>query len=171
VAGEINVDDIFIRRSEAYSKRRNIVFAEQLGSGIQGVVRVAEDNRNFGRFAVKIHFVDEAYRRELSIYRRLAEAGVVTLRGFNVPQLLGWDDACRAIEMSIVSRPFVLDFGGAWLEDPPEFSMQQWAYWEDEKLEQFGPERWKEVKAVLALLATYGVYMHDVTPTNIAFRD
>jgi hypothetical protein len=121
------VDDILKRRSEAYARRRNIVWAEQLGVGIQGAVRVADDNGNFARFAVKIHRTEDAYSRELSIYRRLAESGVVTLRGFNVPQLLGWDDACLAIEMTIVARPFVLDFGGAWLDEAPEFSPEQWS--------------------------------------------
>lgn len=137
---------------------------------MQGVVRAVEDNRNFVRFAVKIHRAEDAYRRELSSYRRLAEAGVVALRGFNVPQLLGWDDECFAIEMTIVARPFVLDFGGAWLDEEPEFSPEQWSYWAEEKSEQFGPERWREVLAVLALLRAYGIFMHDVTPTNIAFR-
>ena len=154
-----------------YARRRKIVWAEQLGAGVQGVVRVVEDNGNFGRFAVKIHAHQAAYLRERDIYRRLAENGVVTLRGFNVPQLLGWDDACFAIEMTVVSRPFVLDFGGAWLDHEPEFTSEQWAYWEAEKLEQFGAERWKEVLKVLALLRSQGIYMHDVTPTNIAFRD
>ncbi len=165
------MDAILKRRSEAYARRRNIVWAEQLGVGIQGVVRVAEDNGNFARFAVKIHRSQDAFDRELSIYRRLAEHEVVELRGFNVPQLLGWDDECLAIEMSIVARPFVLDFGGAWLDEEPEFSPEQWSYWEDEKSEQFGLRRWLEVLAVLALLRAHGIFMHDVTPTNIAFRD
>jgi hypothetical protein len=165
------MDDILRRRSEAYAGRRNSVWAEQLGVGIQGVVRVAQDNGNFARWAVKIHRAEDAYRRELACYQRLAQSEVVTLRGFHVPQLLGADDECLAIEMSIVTRPFVLDFGGAWLDEEPEFSPEQWSYWEEEKLEQFGPERWREVRAVLALLRTYGIYLHDVTPTNIAFRD
>lgn len=165
------MDAILKGRSEAYARRRNIAWAEQLGVGIQGVVRVADDNGNFARFAVKIHRAEDAYWRELSIYRRLAESSVVTLHGFNVPQLLGWDDECFAIEMSIVARPFVLDFGGAWLDEEPEFSPEHWSYWEEEKREQFGAERWREVLAVLALLRAYGIYMHDVTPTNIAFKD
>ena len=132
---------------------------------------MSEDNGNFVRFAVKIHEVEAAYLRERNIYQHLTENQVVTLRGFNVPQLLGWDDGCCAIEMTIVARPFVLDFAGAWLDEAPEFSPEQWSYWEEEKLEQFGAERWREVLAILALLRTYGIFMLDVTPTNIAFRD
>jgi hypothetical protein len=165
------MDAMLRRRSEAYARRRNIVWAEQLGVGLHGVVRVADDNRNFARFAVKLHEVETAYRRERMIYQRLRDHGVVTLRGFNVPQLLGWDDAAWAIEMTIVTRPFVLDFAGAWLDEEPVFSPEAWSYWEEEKIEQFGPERWREVQAVLALLRIYGVHMHDVTPTNIAFCD
>lgn len=171
MAGVTNVDNILNLRAAAYAERRQIVFREQLGCGVQGIVRVAENNVNFERFAVKVHRETEAYYRERLIYQRLGEHGIVRLRGFNVPQLLGWDDDCLAIEMTIVARPFVLDFAGAWLDTQPEFSAEAWRYWEDEKLEQFGVERWREVLAVLALLRTYGVYMHDVTPTNVAFRD
>jgi len=165
------MEDILKQRSEAYARRRKIVWAEQLGVGVHGVVRVAEDNGNFARFAVKIHEGAAADRRERAIYERLRENDVVTLRGFNVPQLLGWDDGCCAVEMTIVARPFVLDFAGAWLDQAPEFSPEAWAYWEEEKVEQFGTERWREVLAVLALLRTYGIFMHDVTPTNVAFRE
>src|SRR3989442_10236250 len=32
--------------------------------------------------------------------------------------------------MSIVARPFVLDFAGAWLDTPPDFPGETWAEWE-----------------------------------------
>jgi hypothetical protein len=40
------------------------------------------------------------------------------------------------IEMTIVSRPFVLDFAGAYLDSPPEFSAEIWSEWEAEKRDQ-----------------------------------
>ncbi len=163
-----SVDDMLVQRSEAYARRRRCTFAEELGDGIHGVVRVAEDNANFRRYAVKLHRYPEAYFRERAVYRRLAGLGVVTIRGFNVPQLLGWCDECLAVEMTIVDRPFVLDFAGAWLDEPPEFSVELWRDWEREKLGQFGA-RWPEVQAVLAELRALGVAMLDVSPSNIAF--
>jgi len=163
------MDDILVQRFEAYARWRNSAFAEELGNGIHGVVRVVENNLNFRRFAVKIHRYADPYFRERTIYQRLAARGIITIRGFNVPQLLGWNDEWLAVEMTVVERPFVLDFAGAWLDKPPEFSEEVWQEWESEKREQF-EERWTEVQAVLAELRTHGVFMLDVSPTNIAFR-
>lgn len=163
------MDDILVQNAEAYAKQRKIVFAEELGSGIHGAVRVVEDNRNFRRFAVKFHRYADAYFRERTIYQRLVEHGVVTIRGFNVPQLIEWSDELLAVEMTIVDRPFVLDFAGAWLDEPPEFTDEAWADWAAEKEELFG-DRWREVQAVLAALRSHGVFMLDVSPANIAFR-
>ena len=81
----VNVDDILVQRCEAYARWRKNAFAEELGYGVHGVVRVVEDNVNFRRFAVKIHRHEAAYFRERTIYQRLMEHGVVTIRGFNVP--------------------------------------------------------------------------------------
>lgn len=164
------MDDILEQRAAAYAKQRKVAFAELLGYGIHGMVRVAENNENLGPFAVKIHRYTDAYLRERTIYQRLREFGVVRIRGFNVPQLLGWDDECLAVEMTVVARPFVLDFAGAWLDRPPEFSPEAWTDWEEEKRELFG-ERWDEVQRVLAELRTHGVFMLDVSPVNVAFRD
>ena len=58
------MDDILVQNAEAYAKQRKIVFAEELGSGIHGAVRVVEDNRNFRRFAVKFHRYADVYFRE-----------------------------------------------------------------------------------------------------------
>lgn len=166
--GEVNVDDILIQRAAAYEREKEITLGEQLGCGIHGIVRVAEHKVLLGRFAVKIHRNREAYLREKTVYRRLRDRGIVMVRGFNVPQLLGWSDAWRAIEMTIVTRPFVLDFAGAWMDKPPTFPPEVWGDWETEKLDQFG-DRWKEVKHVLAVLQSHGIFLLDVSPANVAF--
>ena len=90
--------------------------------------------------------------------------------GFNVPDFLGADDGLRIIEMSLVARPFILDFAGAYLDKPPEFSEEIWIEWEAEKREQFGP-RWQTVEMVLAVLHRLDIYMVDISPSNIAFVD
>jgi len=68
-----------------------------------------------------------------------------------------------------VTRPFVLDFAGAYLDWGPEFSEEVLADWLKEKQEQFGP-RWAEVQAILRELEGYGVFVIDVTPNNISFE-
>ncbi len=90
--------------------------------------------------------------------------------GFNVPELLGWDDRLRILEMTIVKRPFVLDFAGAYLDARPEFSAEIWADWEAEKREQF-EGRWAEVGRVMDAFEELGVYLLDVSSGNIGFAE
>jgi hypothetical protein len=106
--------------------------------------------------------------RELAVYQRLKEVGVTKIQGFNVPQLLGHDDEMWIVEMSIVTRPFVLDFAGAYLDVPPQFPDETWTAWEAEKLDQFDL-RWPKVQEILAALEQMDIHMVDVSPSNIAF--
>ncbi len=122
------------------------------------------------KVALKAHRFAEAYFRELAVYQRLKERGLSTLHGFNVPQLLGSDDRLRILEMTIVRRPFVLDFAGAHLDSRPEFPAEVWADWEVEKREQF-EGRWPTVEKILSAFEELGIYLLDVSPGNIAFLE
>ena len=112
----------------------------------------------------------DAYEREKKVYERLRDAAVATVLGFNVPQLVGSDDGLRVLEITIVEPPFVLDFAGAHLDRRPEFPEEVWADWEAEKREQF-EGRWPAVQAVLDAFEELGVYLLDLSPSNIAFLD
>jgi hypothetical protein len=164
------MEQFLIQNARAYASQHRLHLAERLGFGIHGIIFVAEDNSQVGKTAVKAHRSVEPYLRERKVYERLKGAGVSEVVGFNVPQLIRFDDELRVIEMSIVARPFVLDFAGAYLDIPPEFPEEKWAEWEAEKREQF-EVRWPEVQAVLAALAALGIHMVDVSPSNIAFLD
>jgi hypothetical protein len=72
----------------------------------------------------------EFYEREYAVYERLRDHSVTEVLGFHVPQFIRTDDGLQVIEMSIVTRPFVLDFAGAYLEVRPDFSDETWAAWE-----------------------------------------
>ena len=61
-------------------------------------------------------------------------------------------------QMTIVTRPFVLDFAGAYVGAPPEFSEDIWAEWEAEKREQFGV-RWTAVRTVMSALEDLGIHL------------
>ncbi len=80
------------------------------------------------------------------------------------------DDDLRTIEISIVTRPFVLDFAGAYLDNPPDLSEEVWTEWEIQKAEQFDA-RWPIVRSVLAAFEELDIHILDVTPTNIAFLE
>ena len=66
-----------------------------------------------------------------------------------MPQLIHHNEELLAVEMTIVKRPFILDFAAAYLDKRPEFPAEVWADWEAEKREQF-EERWPRVEQILS---------------------
>ena len=170
----MSINDELLIRAQDYAQRNHLALGEQLGFGIHGIVFAIKSQPGKRpsalRAAIKIHRRQVDYLRERDIYFRLRDVGVSTIRGCNVPRLLRHDDDRWILEMSIVARPFVLDFAGAALDDPPEFSAEVLADWRAEKKEQFGA-RWPEVLAILQALEHYGVFMLDVNPGNVGFDD
>jgi hypothetical protein len=166
----MSINEELLHRAREYAARYGLSLANELGSGVHGIVFLAIAKAEKARCAVKIHSQEEAFRRERDIYLRLKERGVKRIRECEVPQFIRFDDEFRVIEMTIVSRPFVLDFAGAYLDKAPTFPEEVWADWRAEKAEQFGAH-WPEVQAILAVLQGYGVFMEDVNPGNIAFPD
>ncbi len=162
--------DDLIRRVRQYADRKGMVLGEGLGAGIHGSVFVAEYQSRGGRSALKGHERQPAYVRERDIYLRLRELEITEIRGCNVPGLIDFDDELWVIEMTVVGRPFVLDFAGANLDQEPDFSDEVLAEWRAEKQEEFGP-RWPEVQAIIRTLEGYGVFLLDVNPGNVSFED
>jgi hypothetical protein len=164
------MEERLLQNARAYASQFRLQLAERLGFGVHGIVLVTENNAQAGKTAIKVHRAREAFRRERGVYERLHEAGIIEILGFNVPQMIRSDNRLLVIEMTVVERPFLLDFAGAYLDAPLEFPEEIWAEWEAEKIEQFGA-RWPRVLEVLAKLEHYDIYMLDVSPSNIAFRD
>jgi hypothetical protein len=154
-----------------YALRYNAHVSTPLGSGHHGSVFVGERNANRGRYAVKFCKECGPYEREVRAYETLAKRKVIEIAGFFVPQFLGSDDELLAIEMTIVEPPFLLDFGGAYDEFAlPDFGENIWAEWREQKEEEFG-SHWPRVEEVLSILRSYGIFMIDIHPRNIIFRD
>ena len=164
------MEAVLIQNALAYAARRQLQLAERLGFGVHGMIFVAEDKSKGGKTAVKAHREAGPYRRECEVYGRLKRAGVTELLGFHVPQFIRADYDLRVIEMSIVTRPFVLDFAGAYPDAPPDFPAETWIEWEAGKRELF-EERWPMVEKILSALEELDIYMVDVSPSNIAFLD
>ena len=156
--------------AQGYALRRNIKLGERLGFGIHGIVFAAEDNTKPGFFAVKFHREQRPFERECRVYQRLREEQTTRILGFNVPQLLSIDEEFRAVKMTIVRPPFLLDFADALLDEAPDFSEDVLRQWEEDKAEIFG-ERWPEVTRILAALQALGVYLLDINPGNIFFTE
>jgi hypothetical protein len=158
------------KRADEYTKRHGLSVREQLGFGVHGIVLAVERQSESRQSAIKVHERVSDYLREKNVYQRLRELAIHAIHGCQVPQLIALDDDLLVIEMTIVTRPFVLDFGGAYLGRPPDFSEEVLAEWRAEKHEQFG-SRWKEVQAILAFLEAHGIFVIDVNPGNISFGD
>ena len=141
-----------------------------LGFGVHGNVFVCQRANLNVKNALKIHERPGPYFRERNVYLRLEDLQIEEIEGHNVPQLLGYDDELRAIEMSIVVRPFVLDFGGAYLDRPPVYSVEIMEQWETDKREQF-EDHWPKAATILETLRSYGIYVADVNPGNIGFSN
>ena len=112
-------------------------FEDCLGAGTQGTVFVFKSPSQELRLAVKFHHRETAYYRELSVYYRLQDLNITHVAGHRIPIMTGSDDDLLAIEMTIVSPPFCLDFGGAYLDRPPDYSAEVWEDWREMKSEAF----------------------------------
>lgn len=137
---------------------------DQLGSGIDGIVYTSSRAT-----AIKVHSSDSAYRREISVYRRLREHGVHSINGFAVPQLIAYSDEHRVVEISIVQPPFVLDFAQSTLDQPPDFSEEVMEQWFNDMEEAFG-DRWPVAAEIYDEFKNrYGIYHLDLKPRNVHF--
>jgi hypothetical protein len=160
-----------IDRAEEYCRRRGLelVSDQVFGFGVHGTVFPCRHHYEIvGRNAVKVHERPESYRRERDVYLRLRDLHVEFIQGHAVPQLVDYDDELLAIEMSVVARPFVLDFGGASLDHPPDYEAETLEQWRIEKEVHF-EHNWPIAALILAELRRYGIYVSDVNPGNIGF--
>lgn len=157
-----------------YAEQYGLKLGRELGAGVHGIVFSTESQPQgddlSGQSAVKAHQGEVEYCRERDIYLRLKQKKITKLKSCNVPQLIRYDDDYLIIEMTMVKRPYILDFAGAYLDKPLDFSEEVMADWYADKLEQF-EKHWPEVQAILAILEAHGIFMEDVNPKNITFAD
>src|SRR5688572_18085551 len=117
--------ELIDRGSEYCRRRQSQLEADQVfGYGVHGSVFACLRATAPARSAVKVHEREEPYHRERDTYLRLRELSIESVQKHNVPQLLDYDDELLVIEMTIVARPFLLDFGGAYLDHPPDYSAE-----------------------------------------------
>ena len=104
------MNESLIVNAQSYAARRQLEIAERLGSGKDGTVFVAKRKIASAKVAIKAHRFEELYFREKLAYERLRKLEINSIQGFNVPEMADFDDNLRILEMTIVKRPFVLDF-------------------------------------------------------------
>jgi hypothetical protein len=152
-------------RAKQYADAQGLLIVKELGAGTDGAVWKTSKNT-----AIKVFERPRIYNTELASYQRLQEEGVRKLGRFNVPSLVEWDEVLLVIEITIVSPPYLIDFGKVYLDHPPDYSAEVWADYEEQQRELWG-EKLGEVQALLWRLETMGIYYVDPTPKNIAFGD
>ena len=152
----------------AFAETHKLCVLKRLGFGIHGSVFLMAGGGLFQVSAAKIFEDESPYERERDVYLRLAENEVSQLAGCSVPRLLAHSDALLAIQITVVERPFCLDFAAAYLEGLPDYFPPLDAEWHEAKREQFGDEDWRKVLDVLAELEGLGIYQTDPSPTNIS---
>ena len=142
-----------------------IDFHDPLGFGTDGYVW-----RTSRKSAIKVFERESNYIRERDCYRRLESQYVSQIEGFAIPRLIDCEDELLVVEMDVVSPPFLLDFGKAYLDQAPNFSAEVMSDWEEQQIEWFG-ERWPQVRSALYSLERLGIYYQDVRPGNIMFAE
>ncbi len=151
-------------RARRYVADAGIELTGPLGHGIDG--NVWQTSR---QSALKVFARQATFERERDCYRRLFENAVKVLAGFDVPELLDYNNTLLAIEITIVSPPCILDFGKAYVDSPPDYSPEALADAEAAERELFTDDQWKQVRLVLGALRRYGIHYFDARPSNVMF--
>jgi hypothetical protein len=159
----------------AQSLRENADFyADTHGLNITGFLGGGQDGsvwKTDRQSALKAFERDSQYRTELACYQQLERLKIRNVCGLAVPRLLGFDGDYRVVEMGIVSRPCLIDFGKAYLGDGPDHSAETLRYHRDEQLELWG-DHYSRVQTVLWYLRKkVGITYCDPKPGNIMFED
>ena len=155
---------LLYKLASEYSSSRGMLLDELLGDGTDGAVWSTDRNT-----VVKAVQRQTNYRMELACYQRLREYDVASVLQFAIPRLIDSDDQRQIIEMTWVSPPFLLDFGKAYLDNPPDFSAEVNADELEKQRENWG-DQFHIVSAAIGFLRhNYGIHYGDPNKNNIKF--
>jgi hypothetical protein len=156
-------------RIAAYTQLTGQYLAGYLGPGPGQDGFVMESSK---MTAVKFFDRKQRFTREAEVYSVLRTKGIQIIEGHNIPRLLNIVPNLAVLEISVVDRPFILDFAGAKLpHEVPDFDEEIMAEHHEHLRELFG-DRWADAMHVAEMfrLAT-GFTLLDIHPGNIAFAD
>lgn len=143
-----------------------ILSAKPLGFGEDGIVWESERNT-----VIKSHYREKNYLNERDCYLRFQDCDVSEIAGFSIPELRGYDDQLMVIEIGMVTPPWVLDFGKAYLDRPGDFSELTLRDTFDQFRENYSPADWDRVLEVVSDLKSFQIYYYDLKPGNIRVRN
>jgi hypothetical protein len=152
------------QRAKEYCISRHCepLFNSQLGWGQEGYVW--ETSR---RSAIKVYRDngETNFNREFRCYSILSENDITEVHGFNVPQMIDCESRLLVIELTIVTAPYILDFGKANFR-PHDFSDEVMEDYESDREELF-EGNWLRVSNALSSLERFGIFYNDARPGNI----
>jgi hypothetical protein len=150
-----------------YELKYQVRLIDRLGDGKDGRVFQTEHGR-----AVKFFNDESIFRRELRAYQTLRQRDIDEINGFQIPRLIQHDHNLRALEMTIVQAPFILDFASSYTSEeyarlgfPEDVMDERESHWS----EIFG-EHWPEVTLLWeAFTRETGLILLDLSLNNIKF--
>ncbi len=153
------------QRAQTFAARQGFALdlTRKLGFGSDGTVW-----RTSLGTAIKVFERLRPYGAEKACYQRLRDLNITEILGFTVPQLESFDDELAVIEMTIVTPPYLLDFGKTYLDRAPDYSPEVIADDEAFRRELFDDD-WPTVEQILDRLEAIGIYYVDARPGNITF--
>jgi hypothetical protein len=153
-------------RAAKYATNNGTELEKPLGFGSDGSVW-----QTLRKTAIKVFEKRHVYENELSVYQRFQRDRVRSLAGFAIPVLLQCDHDLMVIEMSIVEKPYILDFGKVYLDTPPDFSSEVMGDFFANQKERWGKKYWPQIAKLWGLLKSHGVFHMDPKPGNIELAD
>lgn len=137
---------------------------DDLGSGTDGWVFSLKPHS-----VVKVHQAQHTFQNELEAYRRLRANDVSMIGRFNVPQFISHDADMRALEISFVTPPYLIDFGKCHFDEEIDFTEEAWEIWYARLEELFGDGVSEVVSVRNHLIRRYGIYHDDLSLDNLNF--
>ena len=153
------------RELESYLQEHNLKATANLGNGQDGDVWKTDDNT-----AVKRSKRKSNHDNERRCYLRFEQLGIQEIDGFNIPELVRYDDDLLIVEMTTVSAPYIVDFGKTYIDRPPDFTPEVWSDWED-MYQEIWEDRWPIVRSAMESLKSVGIYYMDPHGNNVSFGD
>jgi hypothetical protein len=150
--------------AEQYAMKRRFNLAGVIGAGKDGTVW-----QTSRLSALKIHLTEESYRIERDAYMRLAQLKIQNVAGFSIPSLLDHEDQMKALEMTIVHPPFLVDFASAIFDEPPDFIEDEGHTFEDFIRSRFDEAAPMVLELYYELAARTGIYLPDMHSQNVKF--
>ncbi|MGB7325123.1 MAG: hypothetical protein WBD31_09640 [Rubripirellula sp.] len=113
---------------------------------------------------------ERSYANERDAYLRFTEKKMTLLGIFDVPRLIDYDNELLVVEMAIVTPPYLLDFGKAYVDRSPPYTKEQLTESLEECRQLFDTADWPNVEEALLDLKLLGIVYLDIKPANIRMR-